>query len=42
MEQNQFEGLEEVEVADVKPEEDVENLKEYEKLLLAERDREDN
>ena len=42
MEQNHFEELEEVEVSDVKPEEEVEALKEYEKLLLAERDREDN
>ena len=42
MEQNQFEGLEEVEVSDVKPEDEVKGLKEYEKLLLAERDREDN
>ena len=41
MEQNQFEGLEEVEMAEVKNEEEVSNLKEYEKLLLAERDRED-
>jgi len=41
MEQNQFEGLEEIEVTDVKPEEEVKGLKEYEKLLLAERDRED-
>ena len=41
MEQNQFDGLEEVEMAEVKNEEEVSNLKEYEKLLLAERDRED-
>ncbi len=41
MEQNKFEGLDEVEVSDVKPEEEVKGLKEYEKLLLAERDRED-
>ena len=41
MEQNQFEGLEEVEMAEVKDVEEVNNLKEYEKLLLAERDRED-
>lgn len=41
MEQNQFEGLEEVEVAEVKKEEDVKGLLEYEKLLLAERDRQD-
>lgn len=42
MEQNKFEELEQVEVSNVKPEEEVETLKEYEKLLLAERDREDN
>ena len=41
MEQNQFEGLEEVEVAEVKGEEEVKGLLEYEKLLLAERDRQD-
>ena len=41
MEQNQFEGLEEIEVTDVKSEEEVKGLKEYEKLLLAERDRND-
>ena len=41
MEQNQFEGLEEVEMAEVKNEAEVNTLKEYEKLLLAERDRED-
>ena len=42
MEQNKFEGLEEVEVSEVKTEDEVQSLKEYEKLLLAERDREDN
>ena len=41
MEQNQFEGLEEVEMVEVKDEEEVSSLKEYEKLLIAERDRED-
>lgn len=41
MEQNQFEGLEEVEMTDVKPVEEIKELKEYEKLLIIERDRSD-
>ena len=41
MEQNQFDGLEEVELTDVKPVEEIKELKEYEKLLLEERYRAD-
>ena len=41
MEQNQFEGLEDVEVQEIKPINEIKVKKEYEKLLQLEADRED-
>ena len=41
MENNKFEGLEEVELSEVKAEAEVKTLKEYEKLLIAEQGRQD-